>query len=207
MPSGARSVTTLHEAAAGCEGCELYRDATQVVFSTGRRRAAMALVGEQPGDAEDRRGEPFVGPAGRLLDQALSAAGIDREEVYLTNAVKHFRFTTTGGGKRRIHKTPDVGHLAACRPWLDAELALVRPQVVVCLGASAARSLLGKDFRLTQGRGEPVPCEVGGATVTAVATTHPSAVLRARDDREAALAGLVADLEVARDLAEDLRPR
>jgi DNA polymerase len=201
VPTGARSVTALHEAAASCRGCELYRDATQVVFSTGSRSAAMALVGEQPGDVEDRRGEPFVGPAGRLLDQALEAAGVDRDQVYLTNAVKHFRFKTEAPKKRRIHQSPDLAHLTACRPWLDAELALVRPQVVVCLGASAARSLLGKDFRLTARRGEAIPGEVGGRAVTFLATAHPSAVLRARDDRDAALAGLVADLETARALA------
>ena len=200
VPDGARSVTALHEAAGSCRGCELYRDATQVVFSTGSHRAAIALVGEQPGDLEDRRGEPFVGPAGRLLDQALESAGVDREQVYLTNAVKHFRFTAEAPGKRRIHKTPDLAHLTACRPWLEAELALVRPQVVVCLGASAARSLLGKDFRLTERRGEAVPGEVGGRAVTLLATTPPSAVLRARGDRDAALAGLVADLEAARGL-------
>jgi len=200
VPAGARSVTALHEAAATCQGCELYRDATQVVFSTGSRRAAMALVGEQPGDVEDRRGEPFVGPAGRLLDQALEEAGVDREQVYLTNAVKHFRFKAEAPKKRRIHQSPDLAHLSACRPWLDAELALVRPEVVVCLGASAAKSLLGKDFRLTARRGEAVPGDVGGREVTFLATTHPSAVLRARGDRDAALAGLVADLEAARTL-------
>lgn len=135
-------LAALREAAPGCRGCELWRDATQVVFSTGPRSAGLMLVGEQPGDQEDRTGEPFVGPAGRVLDDALEAAGIRREDVYLTNAVKHFRHEPAAPGKRRIHAKPAVGHIVACQPWLEAELEVVSPKVVVCLGATAARAVL-----------------------------------------------------------------
>ncbi|SEH00313.1 DNA polymerase [Nonomuraea solani] len=180
----------LRAAASCCEGCDLYRNATQTVFGEGPRRAKFMLVGEQPGDQEDRQGHPFVGPAGRILDKGLEEAGIAREEVYLTNAVKHFSFTPRG--KRRIHQKPTAAEIDACRPWLDAELAVVRPEVVVVLGASAARALLGRDFRVTRQRGEPVP--LGDAV--AVATIHPSAVLRA-PDRDEAYAGFLADLRAA----------
>jgi DNA polymerase len=153
------------------------------------------LVGEQPGDREDLTGEPFVGPAGKLLDRALEEAGIDRGEVYVTNAVKHFKFTVSERGKRRIHKKPSQGEVAACRPWLLAELDRVRPELVVCLGATAASALLGPEFRLTRQRGEIVAVQAEPG-IPAVATVHPSAVLRA-PDREAAYQGLVADLTVA----------
>jgi len=200
VPAGA-GLDQLRAAAADCQGCELHAEATQTVFSAGSPSARMALVGEQPGDAEDRAGAPFVGPAGRLLDKALDEAGIDRADTYVTNAVKHFRFTPTP--KRRLHKTPDLVHLTACRPWLVAELAVVDPEVVVCLGATAARTLLGADFRVTRQRGVLLPCTARSADPGLVqagwmlGTVHPSAVLRA-DDRDAALADLVADLTVAR---------
>ena len=183
----------LRRAAADCRGCGLYRDATQTVFGEGPARARLMLVGEQPGDREDLAGEPFVGPAGRLLDRALREAGVNRDEVYLTNAVKHFKFTRPERGKRRIHKKPSQGEVAACRPWLLAELDRVRPGLVVCLGATAASALLGPQFRVSRQRGEVVELETGAP---AVATVHPSAVLRARD-REEAYQGLVADLTVA----------
>ncbi len=199
VPAGA-GVDELRAAAASCAGCELHRAATQTVFSGGSATARLALVGEQPGDAEDRAGAPFVGPAGQLLDRALTEAGIDRADTYVTNAVKHFRFTVTP--QRRLHQTPDLAHLTACRPWLTAELAVVDPEVVVCLGATAARALLGASFRVTRQRGmlfartarsdDPGLVRAGWL----LATVHPSAVLRA-DDRDAAYAGLVADLRTA----------
>ncbi|PRX63334.1 DNA polymerase [Nonomuraea fuscirosea] len=181
---------TLRRAAAGCEGCDLFRNATQAVFGEGPRRARFMLVGEQPGDREDREGRPFVGPAGRILDRGLEEAGIARDDVYLTNAVKHFSFVPRG--KRRIHQKPTAAEIDACRPWLEAELSVVRPGVVVVLGATAARSLLGREFKVTRQRGEPVP--LGDAL--AVATVHPSAVLRA-PDRDEAYAGFLADLRAA----------
>ncbi|MEV4171909.1 UdgX family uracil-DNA binding protein [Nonomuraea sp. NPDC049709] len=185
---------SLRSAAARCEGCDLYRNATQTVFGEGPRRARFMLVGEQPGDQEDRQGHPFVGPAGRILDRGLEEAGISRDDVYLTNAVKHFSFTPRG--KRRIHQKPTAGEIDACHPWLGAELAVVRPEVIVVLGATAARSLLGREFRVTQHRGEPVP--LGEAL--AVATVHPSAVLRA-PDRDEAYASFLADLQAAARVA------
>ncbi len=151
----------------------------------------MVLVGEQPGDQEDKAGRPFVGPAGRLLDRALADAGIDRDDAYVTNAVKHFRFSTRGEGKRRLHKTPDVGHITACRPWLTAELAVLDPEVVVALGAVAGRALLGASYRVTKQRGQVLELPDGGA---AVGTVHPSSVLRS-DDRTAAYEEFVADLQ------------
>ncbi|NJP92061.1 UdgX family uracil-DNA binding protein [Nonomuraea sp. FMUSA5-5] len=187
-------LNALRDAAAGCEGCDLYRNATRTVFGEGPKQARFMLVGEQPGDQEDRQGHPFVGPAGRVLDRGLQEAGIERDDVYLTNAVKHFSFTPRG--KRRIHQKPTAAEIDACHPWLDAELAVVKPEVVVVLGATAARSLLGRSFRVTQHRGEPVP--LGEAV--AVATIHPSAVLRA-PDRDEAYAGFLADLQAAARIA------
>jgi DNA polymerase len=189
VPSTDR-LDVLRAAADACRGCPLYEDATQAVFGEGPPDARIVLVGEQPGDQEDRQGAPFVGPAGRLLDGALEEAGIDRAAAYVTNAVKHFKFTTSG--KRRIHATPDTYEVAACHPWLEAELALLAPEVVVLLGATAAKSMLGPSFRVTKSRGVLLP--LGDAL--ALATLHPSAVLRS-DDREAARAGLVSDLRVA----------
>jgi uracil-DNA glycosylase len=191
----------LARAAADCHGCELYQNATQTVFGRGPSRAAMMLVGEQPGDVEDQRGEPFVGPAGTLLGRALAEAGIEAESTYLTNAVKHFRWKPDERSKRRIHQKPSAGNIRACRPWLAAELRAVHPGLVVALGATAAQALLGTSFRLTQHRGETLPAEVDGVEFSVLATIHPSAVLRA-PDRDAALAGLVADLRTA---AEFLR--
>jgi DNA polymerase len=187
----------LRAAAATCTGCGLYRDATQTVFGAGPAHARFLLVGEQPGDAEDRAGEPFVGPAGRLLGRALADAGIDRDEAYVTNAVKHFKFVPAERGKRRIHKPPSRTEVVACRPWLYAELAAVEPDVVVCLGATAAKSLLGPDFRISRHRGEVLdPPDELDHRARVVATAHPSAVLRA-PDRENAYRSLVADLTSA----------
>jgi uracil-DNA glycosylase len=186
----------LGRAVQDCHGCDLYRDSTQAVFGEGPGSARVALVGEQPGDQEDKAGRPFVGPAGRILDRALADAGIDRGDAYVTNAVKHFRYERRGEGKRRLHKKPGVAHILACQPWLNAELAAVQPQVVVVLGAVAARALLGASYRVTKQRGEPVELPGGGI---AVGTVHPSSVLRA-DDREAAYAGLVADLRKVAEL-------
>ncbi|HSV65165.1 MAG TPA: UdgX family uracil-DNA binding protein [Mycobacteriales bacterium] len=193
----------LRAAASGCRACELWQPATQTVFGAGPVDARIVFVGEQPGDVEDRRGEPFVGPAGRLLDRALADAGIDRDISYVTNTVKHFRFRP--GGRRRIHQTPGPEHVAACRPWLDAELALIAPDVVVCLGATAARTLLGSAFRITTQRGRLMPYDGPAAEEDAaarsawiMATTHPSAVLRVPgDQRPAAYDALVADLRIA----------
>ncbi|HEV8571535.1 MAG TPA: UdgX family uracil-DNA binding protein [Actinomycetota bacterium] len=171
------SLAGLREAAAGCRGCGLYRNATQTVFGEGLTRAEVMLVGEQPGDQEDRRGTPFVGPAGRELDRALEEAGIDRETVYVTNVVKHFKFTPRG--KRRIHKTPNAEEIAACRPWLEAEVAVVKPALIVALGATAAQALLGRGFRITRQRGDFFPSDLGPEIT---ATVHPSAVIRAPDE-------------------------
>ena len=190
-------VPALREAATGCRGCELWEPATQVVFSAGNDRAPIVLVGEQPGDAEDRQGVPFVGPAGKLLQRAIAEAGIAVADVYVTNAVKHFRFTERGS--RRIHATPQVSHIKACRPWLEAELRQVDPQLIVCLGATAAKSLLGPAFRVTQSRGQVLEQETPVGVRRVLATVHPSSVLRADDaERDAAFAGLVADLRIAR---------
>jgi uracil-DNA glycosylase len=191
-------IDELKRAAVDCRGCELWKPATQVVFSAGNPRAPLALVGEQPGDVEDRQGIPFVGPAGRLLQDALAEAGVPKEEVYVTNAVKHFRFTERG--KRRIHATPQVSHIRACLPWLEAEVKLVDPALIVCLGATAARALLGISFRVTKQRGEVLELATPVGVRPVLATVHPSAVLRATgDDQDEAFAGLVADLRTARD--------
>lgn len=186
----------LREAAAGCRGCPLHRDATQTVFGAGDGHARLMLVGEQPGDQEDRQGKPFVGPAGRLLDRALAEAGIDPADAYVTNAVKHFKFTRSEPRKRRIHKAPTLREAAACGPWLAAELAVVEPELIVVLGATAGKALLGSSFRVTQVRGTVLEEEVHGRLERLVPTVHPSAVLRA-EDRDAAYRGLLADLEVA----------
>ena len=190
-------IEELKRAADDCRGCELWKPATQVVFSAGNPKAPLALVGEQPGDVEDRQGIPFVGPAGRLLQDALREAEIPTSDVYITNAVKHFRFTERG--KRRIHATPQVAHIKACRPWLEAELTLVDPALIVCLGAVAARSLLGTTFRVTQQRGQVLEFATPIGVRRVLATLHPSAVLRGSgEDRSEAFAGLVADLRTAR---------
>ncbi|OBB65722.1 UdgX family uracil-DNA binding protein [Mycobacterium sp. 852014-50255_SCH5639931] len=197
-----RGLDSLRAAAECCRGCSLFADATQTVFGNGNAGAPIMLVGEQPGDQEDLAGEPFVGPAGRLLDRALEDAGIDPGLAYVTNAVKHFKFTRKGG-KRRIHQKPGRTEVVACRPWLIAEIEAVRPQVIVCLGATAAQSLLGADFRVSTQRGRPVRLPASLVDVepepTVVATVHPSAVLRDRSDRHDEAYGLfVDDLRSAR---------
>ena len=182
------TITALREAVQHCEGCPLYGNATQAVFGEGVLGSEVVLVGEQPGDQEDRAGAPFVGPAGKLLDRALEEAGIDRRKTYVTNAVKHFKWKARG--TRRIHDKPSWTEQVACRPWLEAELALVKPRALVLMGATAAQSLLGKSFKVTQSRGVPLDSDLAELVV---ATIHPSAVLRG-DDREAMFAGLVDDL-------------
>jgi DNA polymerase len=188
------SVRALNAAAHSCRGCDLYKSATQVVFGAGPKSARVLLVGEQPGDQEDRQGEPFVGPAGALLDKALADAGIPRTAVYLTNAVKHFKWEPRG--KRRIHKKPRLSEVKACRPWLEAELQAVKPAIVVCLGATAAQSVMGSQFKLMAERGKLLTSALAERVV---ATIHPSAVLRAPDSdgRRAAYAMLVSDLTLA----------
>jgi DNA polymerase len=168
----------LRQAARGCRGCPLYANATQTVFGEGLKRSEFMLVGEQPGDKEDLEGRPFVGPAGRLLDRALQEAGIDRRAAYVTNVVKHFKYERRG--KRRIHKKPNADEIMACRPWLDAEMAAIRPDVLILLGATAAKSLLGSSIKITQSRGSLIESDLA-PNVTA--TVHPSSILRARDDK------------------------
>lgn len=187
-----RTLRALEQAAERCRGCPLYRDATQTVFGQGRAGARLMLVGEQPGDKEDKEGEPFVGPAGRLLNRALEEAGIERSEAYVTNAVKHFKWRPRGN--RRLHQTPRAGEIEACKPWLQAELEAVEPEAVLAMGASAARALFGPKVKVTRDRGRPLESPL--APLAAV-TIHPSAILRLRehDEREAEFAGFVADLE------------
>ncbi|MEU0599296.1 UdgX family uracil-DNA binding protein [Streptomyces sp. NPDC006393] len=189
----------LRRAAAECRGCPLHLNATQTVFGAGNADARVMLVGEQPGDQEDRQGEPFVGPAGKLLDRALAEAGIDPGEAYVTNAVKHFKFTQAEPRKRRIHKAPSLREMTACGPWLAAELAVVEPELIVVLGATAGKALLGSSFRVGEVRGTVLEREIHGRPERLVPTVHPSSVLRAQDDedRKAAYGGLVADLKVA----------
>ena len=194
--TGSAGLAALREAAAGCRGCPLHRDATQTVFGAGPADARVMLVGEQPGDQEDRRGKPFVGPAGHLLDRVLAEAGIDPAEAYVTNAVKHFKFTGAEPRKRRIHKSPSLREMTACAPWLAAELALVGPELIVVLGATAGKALFGSSFRVTEVRGTVLEREIHGRPERVVPTVHPSAVLRA-DDREGAYQGLLTDLKVA----------
>jgi len=191
------SVAKLRDAASECRACPLWKDATQTVFGEGPAKAAVVLVGEQPGDREDREGHPFVGPAGRVLDDALVDAGIDRKQVYLTNTVKHFKWRPRG--KRRIHQKPNAEEITACRPWLDAELAVVKPDVLVALGATAAQALLGRGFRVTRERGVPVESDLAPSVI---ATVHPSSILRARDEgeRREAYDAFVADLKVVAKL-------
>ncbi|MEU0537649.1 UdgX family uracil-DNA binding protein [Amycolatopsis tolypomycina] len=198
-PPDTTDLDRLRSAASGCRGCPLYQDATQTVFGEGDAGAQVLVVGEQPGEKEDLAGEPFVGPAGKLLDRAFEEAGFDRGSLYVTNAVKHFKFKREG--KRRIHQKPGRTEVVACRPWLLAELRAVRPELVLLLGATAAQSLLGPKFRLTAHRGEPVeaPADVADLVPSALATVHPSAVLRA-PDRDDAYAAFVADLRAAAKL-------
>lgn len=182
----------VRDAAAGCTACDLYKTGTQTVFGEGSRRARVMFVGEQPGNEEDLEGHPFVGPAGRLLDQALGEAGIDRDAVYVTNVVKHFKWEPRG--KRRIHKKPNSLEIAACKPWLETEIALVRPDVLICLGATAAQALLGRQFRVSRSRGKAVPSPLAPHVF---ATVHPSSILRAPDSetRRAEMKRFIADLK------------
>ena len=193
-PDDPRSVEQLREAAASCRGCDLWERATQTVFGEGREGSRLMLVGEQPGDHEDLQGRPFIGPAGRLLGKALEEARIDRSRVYVTNAVKHFRWTQRG--KRRLHEKPNAAQVRACRPWLEAEIEVVRPHVLVLMGATAAQSVLGPSFKVSKDRGRVMSSPFG---VPVLATVHPSSILRATDaeSREAALAGFIDDLRVA----------
>jgi DNA polymerase len=188
------TIESLREAAAGCKACELWEKGTQTVFGEGKPSARLLMVGEQPGDREDIEGRPFVGPAGRVLDEALDAAGIPRSDVYLTNAVKHFRWERRG--KRRLHSKPSQVHVRACRPWLQAEIEVVRPRLVVLLGATAAQSVMGSTFKVTQQRGEVLISPLG---TPILATVHPSSILRSLDDetRHEAMSGLIADLKAA----------
>jgi DNA polymerase len=198
--SGARTLSELRAEAATCRACDLYKRATQTVFGEGRADAPpMMLVGEQPGDQEDLAGQPFVGPAGRLLDRALADVGIDRSDTYVTNAVKHFKWVPRG--KRRIHEKPNAAERRACHPWLEAEIRSVSPSLVVCLGATPAQALLGASFRLTKHRGELLS---SAWAPRVIATIHPSALLRVEDpnEREAAYAGFLADLRTAASLAQ-----
>jgi uracil-DNA glycosylase len=189
-----RSLTALREAAAGCRACPLWRTGTQTVFGEGAKGSEVLFVGEQPGDREDQAGRPFVGPAGRLFDEALEEAGIDRSRAYVTNVVKHFKWQARG--KRRIHAKPSWTEMMACKPWLEAELEAVRPDVLVCMGATASQALLGKQFRVTKERGRELESDLAPHVF---ATIHPSAVLRA-DDRDSEFAGLVNDLKVVAGL-------
>ena len=185
------SLPKLREAAAGCTACPLHETGTQTVFGEGTSKAEVVFVGEQPGDQEDLQGKPFVGPAGKLFDKALEDAGVDRSQVYVTNVVKHFKWQARG--KRRIHQKPNWSEIAACRPWLEAELEVIEPRVLVCLGATAAQALLGRDFRVSRQRGELVDSELAE---NVIATVHPSSILRADDDtRELEYRELVRDLE------------
>jgi len=188
----------LRNAARACKACDLWKLGTQTVFGEGTAHASVMLVGEQPGDQEDRTGRPFVGPAGRVLDEALEEAGIDRSKVYVTNVVKHFKWSPAERGKRRIHKKPRYSEIQACRPWLAAELEVVKPEVLVCLGASAAQALLGKQFRVTRERGKLIPSSLARHVI---ATVHPSSILRAQDEdsRHSQMRAFVEDLrQVAR---------
>jgi uracil-DNA glycosylase family protein len=188
------ALSALREAAAGCQACPLWRTGTQTVFGEGAKTSDVMLVGEQPGDKEDQAGRPFVGPAGRLLDEALAAAGIDRKRAYVTNVVKHFKWQARG--TRRIHAKPSWTEMMACKPWLDAELEAVEPKVLVCMGATASQALFGKQFRVTKERGRPLESDLAPHVI---ATIHPSAVLRA-DDREKEFSSLVDDLKVVASL-------
>ena len=197
------SLAAVAEAACACKACPLYKNATQTVFGEGPKRASIMFIGEQPGDSEDLAGKPFVGPAGKMMDRALLEAGIDRREVYVTNAVKHFKWEPRG--KRRIHQKPNSREIAACRPWLEAELRLVKPKLVVCLGATAAQTLLGASFRVTRERGKVLSSPLAPRVL---ATVHPSSLLRQPDEesREREYKHFVADLRVALKAAAPERP-
>ena len=198
------TLTSVRAAANDCRACDLWRGATQTVFGEGARKAELMFVGEQPGNEEDLSGHPFVGPAGKLLDRAFADAGIDRTVVYVTNVVKHFKWEPRG--KRRIHKKPNAGEIAACRPWLDVEIALVRPRAIVCLGATAAQALLGRQFRLTAHRGEFITSPLAPLVL---ATVHPSSILRAPDDeaRRREMKRFTDDLRIVASALSSRKPR
>ncbi len=190
------TLQSLRDLAAGCRACDLWKKGTQTVFGEGAANASVMLIGEQPGDKEDLAGHPFVGPAGRILDEALAAAGIDKSQLYVTNIVKHFSWVPDEQGKRRIHKKPRYSEIQACRPWLDAEIAVTRPEVIICLGATAAQALLGKEFSVMRQRGKFVASDLARYVM---ATVHPSSILRAQDDdsRRQQKEALIADLRAA----------
>ena len=188
------SLASLKNAAADCQACDLWKKGTQTVFGEGARNASLMLIGEQPGDKEDAAGRPFVGPAGKILEEALAKAGIARSEVYVTNAVKHFSWEPDERGKRRIHKKPRSSEVQACRPWLDAEIQALHPKVIVCMGSTAAQALLGKQFSVLRRRGVPVPSNLAPFVM---ATVHPSSILRAREDRREQMQAFIGDLAVA----------
>jgi DNA polymerase len=198
------TLDSLRKAATDCKACDLWKNATQTVFGEGSSHPLMMLIGEQPGDKEDLAGHPFVGPAGRVLDQALEAVGIDRSDVYVTNVVKHFSWTPAARGKRRIHKKPRYSEIKACRPWLDAEIAVTRPPVIVCLGATAAQALLGREFSVLRDRAKFVPSVLAPYVM---ATVHPSSILRAQDEssRHGQMEAFIADLRVAAAQSKKLR--
>ena len=195
------TLADLQTAAKDCKACDLWKHATQTVFGEGPPTARVMFVGEQPGDSEDRAGHPFVGPAGKLLDEAMRQAGIDRAKAYVTNTVKHFKWSPAERGKRRIHKKPRYSEINACRPWLEAELKTIKPEVLVCLGATAAQALLGRDFRVSEQRGQPVASPLAPYVI---ATVHPSSILRAQDDesRYAQMESFVHDLKVVARLLQ-----
>jgi uracil-DNA glycosylase len=206
LASSPNTIDELRKVAAECKGCDLWKHATQIVFGEGASHARVMLVGEQPGDQEDRLGHPFVGPAGKLLDDALASAGINRADVYVTNVVKHFKWSPAERGKRRIHKKPRYSEIHACRPWLDAELRVVKPEILVCLGATAAQALLGRKFSVMRQRGQLVESSLAPY---AMATVHPSSILRAPDDsaRRSQRRDFINDLKnVARLLDKDEEP-
>ena len=200
------SIAELRQEASTCKACDLWKTATQTVFGEGPSTAEIMFIGEQPGDQEDRSGHPFVGPAGKVLERALNEVGIRRSDVYVTNVVKHFKWSAASRGKRRIHKKPRHSEIEACRPWLDSELDVVRPKVLVCLGASAAQAILGGDFRVTRDRGKPIASSIAPQIV---ATVHPSSILRAQDDesRASQMQALVEDLKVVARLVKQRRAR
>jgi DNA polymerase len=206
MAEGLKSVEQLRRVAAGCQACDLWKRATRTVFGEGPSRARIMMVGEQPGDQEDLAAHPFVGPAGKLLDQALEEAGIDRSDVYVTNVVKHFKWAASERGKRRIHKKPRADEIEACRPWLDSELRVVKPEVLVCLGATAAQVLFGGQFRVSTQRGEWIDSPLAPH---AIATVHASSILRAPDDeaRHAQTKEFIRDLKVIAELLKQIRQR
>lgn len=199
------TIPRMRVAAHDCRGCALYLCGTGAVFGEGPRHARLMIVGEQPGDVEDKMGKVFVGPAGKLLSKALAGVGIDRSETYLTNAVKHFKWARAAMNKKRIHKTPSAGEVKACFPWLEAEMRLIQPDIILCLGATASKAILGKTFSVMKSRGKPVKSEWAPVVI---ATVHPSAVLRApRDDREQAMADFLTDLRKLAALLKKSRPR